>query len=332
LSSAPIVSRRGFLQFLAGAGLCSTSLLQSCAHSQLRFKPDRKTKICIFSKHLQWLDYPQMAEAVREMGFDGIDLTVRADGHVWPENVASDLPRAVAAARQAGTEITMITTSITDPAAATTTSILKTAAELGIRYYRMGWFKYPDEISIPAQIQELKPKFKNITRLNQQLGIYGGYQNHAGNQRVGAALWDLWELLKNHDPEWIGCQFDVRHATVEGGTIWPTSFRLLAPWVRMAVIKDFRWEKTETGWIAQPCPLGQGMVDIPRFLSQLKAINFHGPISLHFEYPLGGAEHGHQEPRLEPGKILHSMRTDLQLLRKWMSEIELDAGHRILDT
>lgn len=312
--------------------MCSTGLLQSCAHSQFQFNPDSKTKICIFSKHLQWLDYPQMAEAVREMGFDGIDLTVRADGHVRPENVATDLPRAVAAARQAGTEISMLTTSITEPDAETTTSILKTAAELGIRYYRMGWFKYPDEVSIPAQIQELKPKFKHLARLNRQFGIYGAYQNHAGNQRVGAALWDLWELLKDCDPDWIGSQFDVRHATVEGGTIWPTSFRLLAPFVRLAVIKDFRWEKTEAGWVARPCPLGQGMVDIPRFLGLLKTINFRGPISLHFEYPLGGAEHGHPEPRLEPGKILHSMRTDLQLLRKWTGEVELDASHRILDT
>jgi sugar phosphate isomerase/epimerase len=92
----------------------------------------------------------------------------------------------------------------------------------------------------------------------------------------------------------------------------------------MAVIKDFRWEKTETGWFAQPCPLGQGMVDVPRFLKLLKSINFHGPISLHFEYPLGGAERGARELALEPDKILHSMRADLQLLRNWLTQIELD--------
>ena len=44
-------------------------------------------KIHIFSKHLQFLIYKDMAEAAAEMGFDGIDLTVRPNGHVLPERV-----------------------------------------------------------------------------------------------------------------------------------------------------------------------------------------------------------------------------------------------------
>lgn len=316
-------SRREFIQFLAGAGFFGPGLLQSCASSKPQPNSGGQVKVCIFSKHLQWLDYPEMAEAVVRMGFDGIDLTVRPGGHVLPENVTTDLPRAVTAAREAGSEITMMTTKITEPTEETT-AVLKTAAAQGIHYYRMGSLKYPAEKSIPAQIQALKPDFKSIAALNQKFGIYGAYQNHAGNQRVGAALWDLWELLKDTDPAWLGCQFDVRHATVEGGTAWPTNFRLLAPFVKMVVIKDFRWEKTASGWRAQSCPLGQGMVDVPRFLKLLREINFQGPISLHFEYPLGGVERGARKLALEPRKILHSMRKDLNLLRKWLAAVNLD--------
>jgi L-ribulose-5-phosphate 3-epimerase len=36
-----------------------------------------RLKINIFSKHLQFLNYYDLAEAAAEMGFDGIDLTVR---------------------------------------------------------------------------------------------------------------------------------------------------------------------------------------------------------------------------------------------------------------
>jgi hypothetical protein len=34
------------------------------------------------------------AKAASEIGFNGIDLTVRQKGHVLPENVVKDLPRA----------------------------------------------------------------------------------------------------------------------------------------------------------------------------------------------------------------------------------------------
>ena len=46
---------------------------------------------------------------------DGADLTVRPGGHVLPENVERDLPRAVKAFREAGLNIEMMATGITDP-------------------------------------------------------------------------------------------------------------------------------------------------------------------------------------------------------------------------
>src|SRR6185436_14252019 len=96
----------------------------------------------IFSKHLQWLDYSAMASVVAEMGFEGIDLTVRPEGHVLPERVQEDLPKAVEIIRKAGLNVYMITTaiaSVNDPFAE---AILKTASSLGIGYYRTGWISY----------------------------------------------------------------------------------------------------------------------------------------------------------------------------------------------
>ena len=54
----------------------------------------------MFSKTLHWIsDYQILANTVAEMGFDGIDLTVRPEGHVLPEKVILDLPKAVQAAK-----------------------------------------------------------------------------------------------------------------------------------------------------------------------------------------------------------------------------------------
>lgn len=115
-------------------------------------------KICVFSKHLHWADYPEMAKIAAAIGFDGIDLTVRPEGHVLPEKVAEDLPRAVDAVRKAGLDVYMLTTAINDPGHPHTEAILRTAGKLGIGYYRTGWFAYQDNMSIDKNLKSLKQR------------------------------------------------------------------------------------------------------------------------------------------------------------------------------
>ena len=107
-----------------------------------KFQNMSDKKIFIFSKHLQWLSYKQTAETAKNIGFDGIDLTVRPDGHVLPENAEKDLPEAVSAIRKAGIIIDTITTAITSIETPNAENIVRTAGELGVKQYRMGWIKY----------------------------------------------------------------------------------------------------------------------------------------------------------------------------------------------
>ena len=43
--------------------------------------------INIFSKHLQFLEYEAVGAKAVEIGFSGVDLTVRPKGHILPETV-----------------------------------------------------------------------------------------------------------------------------------------------------------------------------------------------------------------------------------------------------
>ena len=58
-------------------------------------------KVSVFSKHLQFLNWEEMAQTAAAIGFDGIDLTVREGGHVLPERVEHDLPKAAEIIRAA---------------------------------------------------------------------------------------------------------------------------------------------------------------------------------------------------------------------------------------
>jgi len=147
----------------------------------------------------------------------------------------------------------------------------------------------------------------------------GTYQNHAGSRYVGAPIWDLHQLLRDLDTRWIGCQFDIRHATVEGGTVWPIHFRLISEYINTLAAKDFRWAQKDNVWQPQNCPLGEGMVDFPGYFKMLRQARIAAPFSLHLEYSLGGAEKGKRKLTVAKEKVIEAMRKDLHFLRKCLA-------------
>ena len=314
------LSRRQFITCMAATAVVSPVLN---TFSNIKSFSNKKIKICIFSKHLQWLDYDAMAETAAELGFDGVDLTVRPGGHVLPENAQKDLPKAVEAVKKAGIQVPMMATGITDAKDPRTNIILKLASQLGIKYYRLGYYGYDESRPIPESLFEIQSKLKGLSELNKKYKICGNYQNHAGDNRYGAAIWDLWETMKDLDTNYIGCQFDVRHATVEGGNTWATDFRLITPMTHTIVIKDFFWQKSNGRWRTVNCPLGEGMVDFKRYFKVVKKSGFSGPITVHYEYPLGGANKGKRKLTIPPKDVLSAIRKDLKQLKEWLNQAEI---------
>ena len=279
-------------------------------------------KVSIFSKHLQWLDYSEMAKVATGMGFDGVDLTVRPQGHVLPERVVEDLPKAVAAVRNAGMNVYMITTAIKNADDPISENILKTASSLGIRHYRMGYFYYDEKISVEESLKNIENQLTKLAALNKKYSIHGEYQNHSG-MYFGAPIWDLHSLLKQINSPWIGSQYDVYHATVEGANTWPIGLKLLKPYIKSICVKDFQWTKKENKWMVETVPLGEGMTNFNEYFKLLKQYSIHIPISLHYEYPLGGAEHGDRTLTMEREEVVAVMKRDLITLRKLLTDENL---------
>ena len=244
----------------------------------------RKPTLCIFSKHLQQYGYEDLARVSKEFGFEGVDLTVRPRGHVLPENVVRDLPAAVKAIRARGLAVPMITTGLTsgsDPAADPT---LRTAGELKIPFFKIGYIRYR-EAHVLEKLAEVKPGIAALAALGKKYGIVAGFHNHSGDY-VGALVWDIRELIRDLDPAWIGYYYDPCHATIEGGRYgWRAALDIALPRLKMVAVKDFYWHKDADGrWRRKMCPLGEGMVDWDRFFATIAKARFTGPISLHVEY------------------------------------------------
>jgi len=237
--------------------------------------------VSLFSKHLQFLDYNDMAAATADMGFDGLDLTVRPKGHVLPERVADDLPKAIEAMKKYGIETNMMTTNVWDVNSEENKNVLTTASAAGIKYYRTGWLKYPEDKSIADSQTIYGQEAQELETLNQELGLIGCYQNHAG-KHVGAPIWDLSPILSATNNEHMGCQYDIRHAVVEGGASWELGLRQIKKYIKSIVLKDFKWGLVDGKWKPINTPLGEGMVDFKRYFSLLKIFLYLKNIKLMF--------------------------------------------------
>ena len=303
------MKRRKFIKE-ASLAAALTSLAPARALARSKTSPAASKKhICIFSKHLQWLGYSDMARLASGIGFTGIDLTVRKDGHVLPERVRKDLPLAVEQIRAEGLEVPMITTGILDSEDPFSRDILETAGKLGIGLYRPGWFNYTKGVPVPSVLKEARKQMSKLQAINQANNIAASYQNHAGLS-VGSSGWDLLKIIEGLDPEWTGVQFDIRHAMVEGPTTWPVFLEILSPYINSIDIKDFTW-KNEGEARVENVPLGKGLVPFRAYLEELERLEISVDVSIHYEYPLGGAEHGASDLDISRGQFIEKVGADL---------------------
>ena len=242
-----------------------------------------KPILCIFSKHMAKLSLEQLAKTAKEMGFEGVDLTVRPGGHVLPEQAPADLPRAAGILRDGGLQVPMVTTAITSSSDPLARPLLAAAGKLGIPCWKAGYLRY-DFDHLDRGLKQTRQMALELATLSRECGTACGIHNHSGNN-LGAAVWDTERAIEGLDPRWIGFYFDPGHATIEGGLAgWRLSEALVLPRLKMVAIKDFYWAKKSGNWEPQWCPLGEGMVNWTEVFKVLAGAGFSGPLSLHLEY------------------------------------------------
>jgi sugar phosphate isomerase/epimerase len=280
------MTRRTFLATTAAAPLAAASV-------------SRRFTFCFFTKHLPELKYDELAKWLHDAGFDGADLTVRKGGHVLPERVTQELPRAVEAIRSRGVDVPMLTTELTSASDPTARPTLSTAARLKIPFFKLGYWRYgTDPI---ADVQKAAADVRGLVELAKEYGITAGFHNHSRN--VGLAGWDGRQIIEPLDHKAIGYYYDSNNATEEGAVRgWEITLRLALPRLKMAAFKDFYWAKVNGKWTAVACPLGEGMVNWSKLFPLIAGSGFSGPVSIHQEY--------------KPGDRMVAARGDLEFVKK----------------
>jgi sugar phosphate isomerase/epimerase len=272
------------------------------AWAQSAERPSNELEFCAFEKFIQDLSYDELADVLAEMGFQGVEATVRRGGRIEAKAVEDELPKLHEVLAKRGLGITVMTTDILRADDPQSQKVIETAAKLGIKRYRTGNFRYHATRPILTQLDEWKPQVVELAAFNREQGIQGLYQNHSGANFVGGTVWDVHYLIRDLDPQDFGIAFDIRHATVEANLSWDVLYRVAKPHIGALYVKDF----DRQGKKITHAPLGHG-ID-PAFFKTFLRDDLDVPVSLHVEYlPDAGTKEN-----------VEAIRNDFKTLKKWL--------------
>lgn len=228
--------------------------------------------LCLFSGCVQQLEYSDFPPIIKQLGFDGIDLTVRPGGHVEPRLSNVDMVRAIEEVRGHQMELPVITTALTSPYDPTVLPVIAIAGHTQVPLFIPGFFR-PDGLNYRRDIG-------GLISIGMRYGMAIALHNHT-SENAGEAKWDAVDTVATYDPKWAGLYFDPIHH----GEKWEAELQRHLPRLRAVALKDFKMVEQQ----AKPCPMGQGLVDWDRFFKILADAKFYGPLSLRLEYKFNDA-------------------------------------------
>lgn len=270
----------------------------------------------LFTDNLADLSVAQAAEAAKRAGFDGLDLTLRPGGHVLPEHAEMGLAAAHAETERAGVSIPMVSTAVADTSSPHAEAVFAAAAHYGARRIKLGYWDYQPFGTLARQIDQAKERLARVVALGKKYHVLPCVHCHSGRLVAsGGPL--LYLILKDFQPGEVGAYVDPMHMTIEGGLSgWELGLDLLAPWIALVGVKNFRWLPADRDARGQQryrweyVPLADGQARLPEFVDYLKQLKYDGIVSLHSEYK---GESSFR--RLSTPELVEQSKNDLQYLK-----------------
>lgn len=276
----------------------------------------------MFSKMLQEYSIVDAGKIIKNLGFDGVDLTVRPGGHVLPENVETDLEPAIDSLRELGLSVPMISTgleSAEDPAAEPTFEV---AAACGVKALKLGYWKVTTFGTMRQMIAETRNKLVGINALAEKYGVSANIHVHSGDF-LSALAPVVYMLIEQFDPSCIGAYADLCHMGLEGARSgWKLGLDLLGDRINLVSVKNagLYQEQDAAGnyrWQGKLVPVWQGITPLPQAFRYLKQLGFDGTVSFHSEY-----QGSFSWKDLTTPELIEQTREDLQYVKEMLKGLD----------
>ncbi len=262
----------------------------------------------MFTKHLQSLSIVEAGKVIKSLGFDGVELTVRPNGHILPQHVDEELPRAVDDLKALGLEVPALVVEIHNLREEYSEKVCRAAGRVGARELRTSSHRYQGFGSIREQLAQARRDAKDLETLGREYGVRLDIHAHSGDflSSQGALLASV---IDDTDPRYVGVSLDLGHLTVEGGKSgWKQSIDLLQNRIGILAVKSFGWfhePDPKTGapvWIPKLVPLEEGNVRWAQAFQLLRQVGWDADgralVSLHSEYQGAGSWRSLDVPEL----------------------------------
>jgi sugar phosphate isomerase/epimerase len=232
----------------------------------------------VFTKPWPDLSASELGAFVNGMGFDGIELPVRAGYPAAPETVAQSLPAAAKQLADEGIRITSV-------AGSTDEVTMAACAEAGVPVIRICAAIGPE--GYLASVERFQREFDDMLPLLDRYGVTVGVQNHSGGF-VSHAL-GLHHLMERYDPRHVGAVWCPGHNAI-AGEFPDTAIDLVWSHLCQVKFKNVYWEPKngpeaeDVLWRPLWTSGRQGLASWPWVAEELKKRSFAGVICLDAEY------------------------------------------------
>ena len=244
-------------------------------------------QIIFFTKFLRGHDVQRTGEIAKRLGFDGLDLAVRAGHCINPENAETELARAVKTWREMGLAVPLVTLegTWTDPNHAGLQSVYRACGKAGVAFIKLGyWFWKPEE-HYWDQVERYRRDLEAFQKMGDKLGVCTLVHTHSdaiyGSNASGAM-----HLVRGFDPRYVAVYLDPAHLAWDGEFL-AMALDIARDYLRMIGVKNALYEKSivdgRAKWEKVLPALEEGLVDWKEAIGLLKKVGYDGPLCYHGE-------------------------------------------------
>lgn len=235
--------------------------------------------LTVFTKPWKALPVGKLAEFIRGLGFDGIELPVRPGFQVEPERMPKGLPAAVRTFAESG---------LTVPSIAGTEDerMIAACGDAGVGIIRVCVRIDMAKGYLPF-IDGLRRKYDALVPLLEKHRVAIGIQNHEGPYITSAV--GILHAIEPFDPKHVNAVLDPAHCCLAGE---PEEMALDIVWDRLSMVNlknAVRKHVPASGneparWKVVWTPGREGFCSWPKVAAVLRKRGFTGPVCLTAEY------------------------------------------------
>jgi sugar phosphate isomerase/epimerase len=258
-------------------------------------------KYSVTSVILPDLDLVETCHLLQQLGYDGVEWRVRytpaeavGKGYsFWgahktdlsPGNLANKAVEVARITREHGLAIPAIASNLRSNEKDEIKRLAEGVALMGKIPIRLqACCGYDRTARYPDLYERAVASFAEAVEILKPYGIKALIEIHGGTLMVSASL--AYRIVSNFSPGQIGVIYDVNNMALDGFETFRLGMELLGDYLQHCHAGG--WHPLGKGrrmdgaleWTYEGCDLANGILDIPLFLSDLKAVGYQGYVSI----------------------------------------------------